>query len=902
MLCTSGTMRVHVVGTALLLAQHSVWLLSLQVFPLSYCFCIFSFIVCLFLCFSEPIFGYKRDASMLLKQRVGLLLTEVDPFVELGGLRDALKSAFPGPATTEDDIDAQVTAVEQFFIGWKKISHKLKGDKIELSIHKSSTQQYLAHIRTRDAAAAAAAAAAGPVDRNSAGAVEEGEAEREEAVEEGAVETKGNELEKNSSATPGATASSSLRRPQTPSGKSRSASSSGELGTHVNIASDLCTGSTTTTPLRPARSASLPMSPRRPAPSTSVSRAPVRSQSVSVSSLQSVDDGSFQSAAKEGEGTGGGSESPKERGEEYMPTVLEELEHKINDAFVRHDQEVLLVSLQSLLKVANSSLQRLTKVRAAKEYWQKEQHAYNKQVTSRYLSDRWLSTYRKILRYRPKDLVVEAIEKLEHEELLLFALTGVLKSAMSRFSDAINLTTGASSRGPRKLVDYQRNLKYVLQIATEKMGELNEKKMGNIGHAAVKKTESLKSLNSTNSTIVKSTSFLLQMASRAKALDLHPVPSMWERHPYRNVFMVSSCIAGAYAAYTHGGQVRAAIATARVRATEIILEHLVQPVDNIFNKRHEQMVEAAVDRASLEESRGVLTQMLSDYVHDQHLPLSEHEVQLANAENCETSVRGVWTDNIIREVRRPLASIFRGDIVRLLLIDAERMKFDALVAINKMNQILHANFINIEAVALLPMLVLAWALYKATTLAFEYAFSLQERRLQLNRLLREVEQTLIKLDADHSNTADRARYEGAVSSPESSDFHQLTGRTVYSVWRMEDLLMRNPEILSRADPWGNVKWMFVVSFLGSAAGVVFGSESAKEEGALRGFMGGFVCSCLFMGAKDSGKSSDTEVARQFVEDLHELTPPRLGPRQKISWFKGLWRSYELAKVVAASRA
>lgn len=199
----------------------------------------------------------------------------------------------------------------------------------------------------------------------------------------------------------------------------------------------------------------------------------------------------------------------------------------------------------------------------------------------------WLPTYRALMLYKTKDAVLAAMVHLEREELLLFEFTGVLKSAMSRFTDAIK---HSSEIDPLRLVDYQLNLQDKLRIATKKMAELNGKRMGDLGHTAVKATESL----GLNSTIVQSTTFLLQMASRAKVLDLlHPIPSTWKRHPYKHLMFAGAIVATSYATYTHEASLRAAVAAARERAGEIVLEHLVVPVHNIVNKRHDQMVEAS---------------------------------------------------------------------------------------------------------------------------------------------------------------------------------------------------------------------------------------------------------------------------------------------------------------------
>lgn len=631
-------------------------------------------------------------------------------------------------------------------------------------------------------------------------------------------------------------------------------------------------------------------------------------RSGSVSALQSASGNATAGAATD------------ENSEEWMPQVLNKVRTKVEEAFNRHDQEVLLVGLESLKTVAVSSMERLEKVRAAKEYWQIEQHVYNKQVdfAAKWAKWAWLPTlYRTLMLYKTKDTVLAAMTQLEREEVLLFEFTGVLKSAMSRFTDAINSTTPDGELDPLRLVDYQLNLQNKLRIATKKMAELNGKRMGDIGHSAVKVTEVM----GLNSTIVQSTTFLLQMSSRSTVLDLlHPIPSLSERHPFFLFFGSAAIVGTLFAVHAYEAPLRAAVAAARERAGEIVLEHLIQPVDNIVNKRKDQIVDAAADLASLEESREVLRQMLTDYVTDQEMTPEVRDHQLALARNCDSSV---INDKLLHEVKKPLSSIIRGDILRLLLIDAERMKFDALVAINKMNEILHANFINIEMVALLPMVGLVWALYEITKKLFEYAFSMQDARTHFARLLREVEQTLIKLDADHSNAVERHSmdvYGSPVPPPHDDNafddgdnvgsnqafrknnanstwnagFHQLSGRIVYSVWQLEALLVKNPSMLSRGSGWKNVRRFFQFSFLGAAAGVAFGE--VRVPGALRGLLLGGLTSLVLKAVEDHS-STDAEVARQFLLDLHELTPPRLGPGQKLAWFRGLWRTYELKRVI-----
>jgi hypothetical protein len=137
-------------------------------------------------------------------------------------------------------------------------------------------------------------------------------------------------------------------------------------------------------------------------------------------------------------------------------------------------------------------------------------------------------------------------------------------------------------------------------------------------------------------------------------------------------------------------------------------EHLILPVDNLWNKRKEQMLEAVADRAELEESRRVLTQMLRDYVDDQtNLPTSERAVKEVLSERCDLKV---INDMLLEQMKTPFRNLVMGDILRLLLIDAERMKFDALVGLNKMNHILHSNFATIEGAALIPMFLVSCVL------------------------------------------------------------------------------------------------------------------------------------------------------------------------------------------------
>ena len=64
-----------------------------------------------------------------------------------------------------------------------------------------------------------------------------------------------------------------------------------------------------------------------------------------------------------------------------------------------------------------------------------------------------------------------------------------------------------------------------------------------------------------------------------------------------------------------------------------------------------------------------------------------------------------------------------GDIVRLLLLNGEKMKLDLLTAMDIMDEVLQENTTTIELMAMLPLLVMGWML----TQLLEWIFGASRR-------------------------------------------------------------------------------------------------------------------------------------------------------------------------------
>lgn len=132
---------------------------------------------------------------------------------------------------------------------------------------------------------------------------------------------------------------------------------------------------------------------------------------------------------------------------------------------------------------------------------------------------------------------------------------------------------------------------------------------------------------------------------------------------------------------------------------------VVTPLTNMFSILRQDLDMSITSRELLQLDLELLERMLSQYVTDFKLPLSDEQVHQAVALGDMTVVML----NYEQEIRRPLCSLASGDLVRSLLIQLQKTKVDGGLAITGIDKLLKLQQLLFGVVSALP---LAFALYK----------------------------------------------------------------------------------------------------------------------------------------------------------------------------------------------
>jgi hypothetical protein len=85
-----------------------------------------------------------------------------------------------------------------------------------------------------------------------------------------------------------------------------------------------------------------------------------------------------------------------------------------------------------------------------------------------------------------------------------------------------------------------------------------------------------------------------------------------------------------------------------------------------------------------------------------------------------------------------------GDIIRLLLINAERMKLDMLLALNSMDELMRENTTTIEMAAMIPIFAAGALAIALLRWIFSEKSKSRFHRHRLRMLLRDLERTVIR--------------------------------------------------------------------------------------------------------------------------------------------------------------
>eukprot|EP00041_Stephanoeca_diplocostata_P008239 m.119146 g.119146 ORF g.119146 m.119146 type:complete len:790 (+) comp17233_c0_seq8:1870-4239(+) len=222
-------------------------------------------------------------------------------------------------------------------------------------------------------------------------------------------------------------------------------------------------------------------------------------------------------------------------------------------------------------------------------------------------------------------------------------------------------------------------------------------------------------------------------------------PSFLKQNRYAIGTSVCAVAWGAYVLYKSSSycgstQLQETVDKVTVMLGTFISEHMVEPVENIMDyilQRHRRSI---AEPEAFEETKETLRLMLLDFVNDQHkLPPDQKAELLQHAERCD--LRAIST-KFVEEVRSPIASVLSGEIIRILLINAERMKLDMLLAMNTMDELMRENTTTIEMAAMIPIITVGWGVAALLRWLVSESGVRRQHRHKLRMLLRNIEATL----------------------------------------------------------------------------------------------------------------------------------------------------------------
>ncbi|KAL0589990.1 hypothetical protein ABG067_001957 [Albugo candida] len=212
--------------------------------------------------------------------------------------------------------------------------------------------------------------------------------------------------------------------------------------------------------------------------------------------------------------------------------------------------------------------------------------------------------------------------------------------------------------------------------------------------------------------------------------------------------------------------------TIREALQQFFIEHMIEPIDAIlgeilFNRKNDIQ-----DAAALLDAKASLQRMLHDFACDTNPNMPPQELQ-RKVESMDMSlVSFVYEKQLSTAVR----SLMTGDIVRMLLIQIQFIKKELMVAMGAIDDLMHANQLNLQLLATIPTILAGAGIYGLTKMLFfqlyrktteHLSYDSRDVASHLRRFLRDIERLLNK-----QNRGSSLQAEGV----EEAQWHTLNAR------------------------------------------------------------------------------------------------------------------------------
>lgn len=131
------------------------------------------------------------------------------------------------------------------------------------------------------------------------------------------------------------------------------------------------------------------------------------------------------------------------------------------------------------------------------------------------------------------------------------------------------------------------------------------------------------------------------------------------------------------------------------------------------------------DPGALLDTKLSLQRMLADFVRDTNPNATKEELARVMAE-MDMSVVSLQYE---KQISSALKNLMSGDIVRMLLIQVQFIKKELMVAMGAIDELMHANQLNLQIMATVPTFIVFGGLYALAKNVFTYIYKRTSERL-----------------------------------------------------------------------------------------------------------------------------------------------------------------------------
>lgn len=198
------------------------------------------------------------------------------------------------------------------------------------------------------------------------------------------------------------------------------------------------------------------------------------------------------------------------------------------------------------------------------------------------------------------------------------------------------------------------------------------------------------------------------------------------RQRWLHVTTLAICLAaGGVWISTHQATFHAGLVALRAAMHDFLRDHMLEPLHAIFEEVVLNQKPGIQDALALLDTKESLRRMLSDFVHDTSPTLDAKERQRI-VTDMDMSVVSLQYE---KQLASAVKNLMTGDIVRMLLIQVQFIKKELMVAMGAIDELMHANQLNMQMMATIPTFLVFGGLYKLVTAAFHMLYKRLSDRL-----------------------------------------------------------------------------------------------------------------------------------------------------------------------------